>query len=129
MSERARKKILIIDDEPVLLHVASTFFQQAGYSVNGAPNPQTGIRLAQEWQPDIILLDIIMPDVNGLEVLHTLKDNSLTSAIPVLIFSNLDSEDEIVQALEVGAVGYLTKANYSLTDVQKKIEEIFTKKS
>lgn len=121
--ETKGKKILIVDDEPVLLNVASTFFEQSGYDVKGAPDPKTGLELAASWKPDVILLDIIMPDVNGLEVLRQLKTNSATASIPVFIFSNLDSEEEIAQALESGAVGYLTKANYSLEDVQKKVEE------
>jgi CheY-like chemotaxis protein len=122
-----RKKILIVDDEIILLNVASTFFQQSGYDVNGANDPQKCLQLAKEWKPDIILLDIIMPHINGLDVLRTLKNDTETLHIPVFIFSNLDSEDEIAQALDMGAMGYLTKANYSLEDVQKKVEDVLSK--
>lgn len=127
MSDKG-KKVLIVDDEPVLRNVASAFFQQSGYDVKGAADPKEGLELAVSWKPDVILLDIIMPNVNGLEVLKQLKTNPETSSIPVFIFSNLDSEEEIAQALETGAVGYLTKANYSLEDVQKKIEEVLVGK-
>ena len=122
------KKVLIIDDEPVLRNVATAFFQQSGYDVKGAADPKEGLELATSWKPDVILLDIIMPNVNGLEVLKKLKNDPDTSAIPVFIFSNLDSEEEIAQALETGAVGYLTKANYSLEDVQKKVDEVLSRK-
>lgn len=121
------KKVLIVDDEPVLRNVATTYFQQSGYEAKGAPDAETGLELAESWRPDVILLDIIMPGINGLELLHTLKTDPLTKNIPVFIFSNLDSEDEIAQALDMGATGYLTKANYSLEDVQKKVEEVLHK--
>ncbi|TSC76719.1 MAG: response regulator receiver protein [Parcubacteria group bacterium Gr01-1014_29] len=122
------KKVLIVDDEPVLRTVAMTYFQQSGYEAKGAPDAAAGLELAESWRPDVILLDIIMPGINGLELLHTLKTDPLTKNIPVFIFSNLDSEDEIAQALDMGAAGYLTKANYSLEDVQKKVEEVLQKK-
>ena len=121
------RKILIIDDEPALLTLASTYFTQNGYDVKGIPNPSDIPTTLHEWTPDIILLDIIMPNINGLEVLRGLKQDPATARIPVFIFSNLDGDDEIAEALSTGAVGYLTKANYSLEDVQKKIEEILGK--
>ncbi|HLF66239.1 MAG TPA: response regulator [Gammaproteobacteria bacterium] len=117
-------KLLIVDDEPALLNLASTYFQQSGYDVKSIPNPSDIPAALQDWKPDLILLDILMPNANGLDVLRSLKQDPTTSPIPVFIFSNLDSEDQIAEALSAGAVGYLTKANYSLEDVQKKIEEI-----
>lgn len=118
------KKILIVDDELALLSLTTTYFQQSGYDVKGTPNPADIPSILKDWKPDVILLDILMPNVNGLEVLRNLKADASTAPIPVFIFSNLDGEDEIAEALSQGAVGYLTKANYSLKDVQKKIEEI-----
>lgn len=117
------RKILIIDDEPVLLNVASAFFEQVGYEVEGVAQPEAGIEKAKEWQPHVILLDIIMPGINGLDVLQILKKMPETAHIPVFIFSNLDSQEEISKAAEMGAAGFLTKANYSLEDVQRKVEE------
>ncbi|TSC70099.1 MAG: two-component system, OmpR family, response regulator VicR [Parcubacteria group bacterium Gr01-1014_70] len=119
-----QKKLLIVDDEQSLLSLATTYFEQSGYDVKGIPNPAEIPVLLQTWMPDVILLDILMPNTNGLEVLKKLKADTVTSPIPVFIFSNLDGENEIAEALNLGAVGYLTKANYSLEDVQKKIEEI-----
>lgn len=121
------KKILIVDDEQVLLTLVTTYFQQSGYDVKGALDSMGGLKLAREWKPDVMLLDIIMPNVNGLEILRKLKNDPATAPIPVFIFSNLDSAEEIAEALSAGAVGYLTKANYALEDVQKKIEEVLAK--
>src|SRR3989338_2770561 len=121
-------KVLIVDDEPALLNLASTYFQQTGYDVKGILNPTDIPTTLQGWKPDLILLDILMPNANGLEVLRGLKQDLTTASIPVFIFSNLDSEDEIAEALSTGAEGYLTKANYSLEDVGKKIQEILSQK-
>lgn len=121
------KKILMIDDEQVLLKVASAFFEEAGYDIKGILDPLQGYETARSWKPDIILLDIIMPGVNGLEILKKLMDDPETSSIPVFVFSNLDNQNEIAEAMETGAVEYLTKANYSLEDVKKKIEETISK--
>src|SRR3989344_923421 len=118
------KKLLIVDDESTLLNLASVYFKQTGYDVKGIPDPGDISVVLRDWKPDIILLDILMPNTTGLEVLRGLKRDPATASIPVFIFSNLDSEDQIAEALSAGAVGYLTKANYSLEDVQKKIEEI-----
>lgn len=119
-------KLLIVDDEPALLNLASTYFKQAGYDVKGISDPGDIPSTLQGWKPDLMLLDIMMPNANGLEVLRGLKQDPATASIPVFIFSNLDSENEIAEALNAGAVGYLTKANYSLEDVSKKIQEILS---
>lgn len=121
-------KLLIVDDEPALLNLASTYFQQTGYDVRGIPNPSDIPKTLEGWKPDLILLDIIMPNANGLDVLRGLKQDPATAPIPVFIFSNLDSEDQIAEALGAGAIGYLTKANYSLEDIGKKIQEILSQK-
>ncbi len=121
-------KLLIVDDEPALLNLASTYFEQSGYDVKGVPNPSGITAALQGWKPDLILLDILMPNANGLDVLKGLKQDPATASIPVFIFSNLDGEDEIAEALSAGASGYLTKANYSLEDVGKKIQEILSHK-
>lgn len=123
-----KKKILIVDDEQVLLSVATTSFEQSGYEVKGLASPDGIVKIVHEWKPDIILLDILMPNVNGFDVLRSLKSDLVAASIPVFIFSNLDSQEEIAKALEGGAAGYLTKANYSLEDVQKKIEELLAEK-
>ncbi|OGZ46476.1 MAG: hypothetical protein A3J55_04210 [Candidatus Ryanbacteria bacterium RIFCSPHIGHO2_02_FULL_45_17b] len=119
-------KLLIVDDEPALLNLALTYFQQSGYDVRGIPDPGDIPKTLAGWKPDLILLDIIMPNANGLDVLRGLKQDPATSSIPVFIFSNLDSEDQIAEALSAGAIGYLTKANYSLEDIGKKIQEILS---
>ena len=127
MTEGATK-LLIVDDDPALLDLASAYFKQTGYDVKGVPNPADIPAALEGWKPDIILLDIIMPNANGLEVLQGLKQDLATVSIPVFIFSNLDSEEEIAEAMSAGAVGYFTKANYSLAEVDKKIQEILVHK-
>ena len=89
----AQKKLLIVDDEPALLNLASTYFQQSGYDVKGISNPSDITSALQGWKPDIILLDIIMPLNGGLETLEKIKNEPATKGMAVRI--QLDRKDTI----------------------------------
>ncbi len=117
------KKILFIEDEPSLQKTLGDILRENGYEVINALNGEIGLRLAQSEKPDIILLDIILPKMNGLEVLEILKNNEETKNIPVIVLTNLESMEDINKAIELGAVAYLVKAEYSMEEVIDKIEK------
>ncbi len=117
------KKILFIEDEPSLQKTLGDILRGNGYEVINALNGEIGLRLAQSEKPDIILLDIILPKMNGLEVLEILKNNKETKNIPVIVLTNLESMEDINKAIELGAVAYLVKAEYSMEEVIDKIKK------
>jgi len=117
------KKILFIEDEFSLQKTLGEFLRKNGYEVVSALDGETGLRVAKEKLPDLILLDLILPRKHGLDVLKELKSNKKTKDIPVIILTNLESLEDVQKAIELGATTYLVKANYSLEEVVEKIKE------
>lgn len=105
-------KVLIVDDERGVLKMYSEFLTGAGVETFQANDGQTGMKLAKEQRPDVILLDIIMPRYNGLDVLKDLKNDPDLKNIPVFLLTNLPKESSGDKAKELGASGYLVKAQY-----------------
>ena len=105
-------KVLIIDDEQGVLKMYSEYFQPEGIEVIQASEGQTGMKLAKEQKPDVILLDIIMPRYNGLDILKDIKKDEELKNIPVFLLTNLPQESSGDKAKELGAAGYLVKAEY-----------------
>lgn len=121
------KAILFIEDESTLQKTFGKLLRQEGYKMISATDGESGFRTAKEQQPDLIILDLILPKMNGFEVLASLKKEEETKKIPVIILTNLERMADIDKALELGATTYLVKVNYSLDDVLKKIEATLKK--
>ena len=115
------KTILLVEDEPTLQKTLSLALTQEGYEVKSALDGEIGLRLARESKPDIVLLDLILPKMDGFEVLDELKKDEATKNIPVIVLTNLESTQDIEKALALGATNYLVKANYDLKDVIEKV--------
>ncbi|MEW6610693.1 MAG: response regulator [Patescibacteria group bacterium] len=120
--------ILIIEDEQTILKAISIALEEAGFKVFSAIDGETGEQMAISQTPDLILLDIILPRKDGLEVLRSLKKNEATSAIPIILLTNLSDTETVSQGVALGARGYLVKANYSLDEVVSKIKDVLKKK-
>lgn len=118
-------KILIIDDEEPILKMYKDALSK--HQVFTAKNGQEGLEKAEKESPDLILLDIIMPEVNGLDVLNKIKDNSNISAIPVVVLTNLPEEASKEKATQLGATDYLVKAENEPDVVADKVEKIIGK--
>lgn len=116
------KTILLVEDEPTLQKTLSLALTQEGYDVKSALDGEIGLRLARETKPDIILLDLILPKMDGFEVLDEIKKDETLKDIPVIVLTNLESTPDIERALALGATNYLVKANYDLKDVVEKIK-------
>ncbi len=117
-------KILIIEDDAALVKIYKNKLQREGYNTIISLNGKNGLEMANAEKPDIILLDILLPKLNGREVLKKLKENSQTSSIPVLILSNLAEMDEVMKGLEEGAADYMIKSEHSLEEVVERIKSI-----
>lgn len=105
-------KVLIIDDEKGILSMYEEYLKGAGIEVITSSGGEGGLELAKTQKPDVILLDIIMPKMNGLDVLQTLKKLPETQSIPVFLLTNLPEECSGEKAKSIGAAGYLVKAEY-----------------
>jgi len=113
--------ILIIDDTPDNLRFLSDLLTRAGYAIRKVINGELGIEAARLEPPDLILLDIMMPGINGYEVCERLKTSDRTHDIPVIFLSALDEELDKVQAFQIGAVDYITKP-FQVVEVLARIE-------
>ena len=107
-------RILLVEDDRFLRRACEVSLREQGFDVTSATDGEEGLRLAREGTFDIILLDLLMPKIPGIEVLAALKAADATRAIPVVILSNSSREEDKQRARELGAANYYVKANLSL---------------
>lgn len=121
-------KILIIEDDPFLSEMYTTKLTQNGFKVETAFDGKVGLNKAKEILPDLILLDIVLPKMDGFEVLREIKkaDSSLKK-IPIVLLTNLGQKDEVEKGISLGADEYIIKAHFTPTAVVKKISKILSK--
>jgi len=100
------------------------FLAAEGFETFSALNGDEGLEMARKENPDLILLDIILPKKDGYTILLELKKDDGTKDIPVILLTNLESAEDVQKAFERGATTYLVKSNYKMEDVVKKIREI-----
>ena len=112
-------KILIAEDEPLLTGAYTVKFTKLGCEVRNVDNGDDVFNILKTFQPDIILLDLIMPKLSGVEVLQKLKEEN--NKIPVIVTSNLSKEEVMKKCLDLGAKDYLIKSNTSLDELAKKV--------
>jgi len=118
------KKILVVDDEDDILHFLELVLGDKGYSVVTASNGHDALAAAQVDRPDLILLDIMMPKMDGWEVLKLLRVDEQTAGVPVAMLSARTEAQDRVQGLQEGAVDYICKP-FSLQELLSKIDAIF----
>ncbi len=117
------KKILIIEDDKFLAKMLGRMLEDHQYQTSLASNGKEGLIKASAGDINLILLDIMLPDIDGFDLLETIKDNEATKNIPVIIMSNLGQPEDIQQGRTLGAKDYLVKSNLSLDEVVKKIRK------
>lgn len=122
------KKILIVEDDPFLASLASGRLEKEGYKVSIAADGALALKMLETDIPDLILLDVIMPGMNGFEVLKIIKANPLYKDIAIVVFSNLGQEHEIEEGKKLGADEFLVKAKFTLKEVVDKIGALLKKK-
>lgn len=123
----AKQKIVILEDDPTLVKSLTQALIGRGYDVYSAVDGETGLRLIGQHQPDLIILDIILPIKSGFEVMEALSSNPALSGAPVMVLTNLESSQDINRMTELGAKSFLIKTNYSLDEVADKIKETLNK--
>jgi len=119
-------KILIVDDEQAIAQLFEQALKQAGYEVVISSNGKDGVEKATSEKPDLILLDQILPDINGNQVLQKLKSQDETKSIPVAIISNFNHDGMVDEAMKLGASDYILKYQISPLDLVEKVKNILS---
>lgn len=118
----------MVEDEEILLTALREELQSGGYEVEGAVDGLEGLDKAKSFKPGLILLDLLMPKMDGMEMLQKLKADAELRDIPVVILTNLSDYERISEALALGAMDYLVKANYKLEDLLDKVRTVMARK-
>jgi CheY-like chemotaxis protein len=121
--------ILLAEDNRFLRRAAEAILRRHGFTVLTAADGEETLKLAQSGAPDLILLDIMMPKMNGFDVLRALKREPATSPIPVIVLSNLDQQNDVAAARELGAVGYWIKAGVGLEELVDRVKSLLEQPS
>ncbi len=117
------KKILFIEDESALQKTFGDFLGKEGFELISALDGETGLKLAEKEIPDLILLDLILPKIEGIELLKKLRENPKTKDIPVIVLTNVEDFKKLQEALELGVKAYLVKTDFTLEEVLEKIKQ------
>ncbi len=118
------KKLLVVEDDKFLRDLITRKLRDVGYDVVEAIDGEEGLVKAQEENPDLILLDLILPGMDGFEVLSKLKEDPKTSQIKVIILSNLGQREDIERGLRLGAEDFLVKAHFTPAEIIEKIRNL-----
>lgn len=120
---KTKKKVLIIEDDKFLIKLYSDKLTREGFEVSMAISGEEGLNKVAVEKPDMVLLDIILPQKNGFEILSEMKLNPKTKNIPVVLLTNLGQEADIKKGLELGAVNYVVKTDFSITTLAQIVRE------
>lgn len=116
----ANKNILIVEDDSFLQGLAANKLQKAGFEVTTSSLGEEAMTKLVSEKYDCILLDLMLPDISGFEILKNMKENHRKT--PVIVFSNLSSDKDIKKAMDLGAVEYLIKSNFTLEELVEKVK-------
>lgn len=119
-------KVLVVEDDPMIMEMYVHKFQQDGFAVVAHDRGDGVVELAEKEQPNIILLDVILPGLDGFATLAELKNNAKTKTIKVVMLTNLGQEEDRVRGEELGAVGYIVKASRTPAEVVKQVREFLS---
>lgn len=122
------KKILLIEDDPFLIDIYTTKLKESGFSVEVATDGEKGWRLITEKKFDLLVLDIVLPQINGWEILNKIQNSKSKiqnlKDLKIVVLSNLGQKDEVEKGIELGATKYLIKAHYTPSEVVAEIKEV-----
>lgn len=128
MEAEKKYKVFIIDDDQFLLNMYSLKFTKLGFLVDTATGGEDALaKLRAEMNPDVILLDVVMPGMDGLELLSNIKEEKLATSASVIILSNQGQSAEIEKAKKIGISGYIVKATCIPSEVVAEVQEILKK--
>jgi DNA-binding response OmpR family regulator len=123
------KKILLVEDDAFVSDIYQTKLGQVGFDVTSAENGVEAIKRLEENLPDLILLDIVMPYMDGMEVLKKLKENEKWKNIPVVLLTNLSEKEKVEEGVRIGANDYLIKSHFTPSEVVTKVKALLNNRS
>lgn len=126
MAKEGKTKILIVEDDEFLANIYQTKFEIEGFKVFAAGDGEQGLKLASSKEPEIILLDILLPKLDGFAVLEQLKKDPATKNIPVILLTNLGQKEDVQKGLKMGAADYLIKAHFKPSETVDKVKKILS---
>ena len=121
-------KVLIVEDDQFLSRMYGKKFQIAGFEVELASDGEDGLNKMKIFKPNIVLMDIMMPKLNGLDAITRAKADALIKDIPILVLTNLSNTDDASVAVKNGAIGYLVKSDFTPSQVVDKVKELLASK-
>lgn len=125
--KKNHKRILVVDDDKNIIQTLKMRLETNGYKVMTASNGQEGLEKAKEAPPDLILLNIMMPQLNGIMTTLKLKGAAQTKSIPIIIMTGIKEREEMILAKHVGATDYITKP-FDSAELLRKIEKLLSQK-
>jgi CheY-like chemotaxis protein len=118
------KRVLLVEDDRFLRRACEKSLRQQGCTVSTAADGEEALRASRAELPDLVLLDILMPKLNGIEVLRALRADEKTRAIPVIVLTNSSKESDVREIETLGVAGYLVKANLSLQELGHQVKTV-----
>ncbi|MFC1522289.1 PleD family two-component system response regulator [Elusimicrobiota bacterium] len=125
--KKQKKKILIVDDEPGVVAVLGRLFRRNGYETIFADNGKEALEIIENDRPDMVLLDLMLPGLSGIEICRRVRGNPLICHIPILMITGLSEPEEQAQCLRAGADDFVIKP-FSLGDVKARVDELFKRR-
>lgn len=116
------KKILVVEDDRFLRELITKKISKEGFEVIRAVDGEDGIKKIKEEKPDLVLLDLILPGIDGFEVLSQMKEDPEIKSIPVIILSNLGQKEDVEKGIKLGAQDYLIKAHFTPGEIIEKVK-------
>ena len=120
----AEKRILLVEDDRFLRRACEASLRQRGHAVTTAVDGEEGLRMARAERPDLILLDLLMPKLSGVDVLRALRNDPATRGLLVVILSNSSREEDVRAVTALGISGYFVKSNLSLQELGEQIDRL-----
>jgi DNA-binding response OmpR family regulator len=118
------KKILLVEDDPFLIDIYKTKLKESGFSVEVADDGEDALRKVKDKKPALVVLDIVLPQIDGWEILRKIKSETKLKNLKVIILSNLGQKEEVEKGIKMGAAKYLIKAHYTPTQVVEEIKKL-----
>lgn len=123
--DRQGKKILLVEDDEAILKVMGDRLNQEGYDVHKAKNGEEGLKKALDIKPDLIVLDVLMPIMDGMVMMEKLREDSWGASVPIILLTNVNPDDEIVnKVVQVKPAFYLVKNDLEVNELVEKVQDV-----